>query len=224
MTTDPAPQSPVTDRRLLRQNVFERLLADIIDGTMAPGRRLRDDELTVILGVSRTPLREAVARLDELGLVHTAPNRYTRVAPLASKAIFEAVDVLIALAPLVTKQLMARLDEDALLEADFLTRRLERLPADEVGRGIGMLLQFAERNLDDLELLPSLARSTMIRLIRFTAQRPGVLLAAGGLQPVMDIADALRRQEAELTTRLVVAHLERIGQAVRAEWQPEDRG
>lgn len=224
MTPDPTPQAPVTDRRLLRQNVFERLLADIIDGTLAPGRRLRDDELTAILGVSRTPLREAVARLDELGLVHTAPNRFTRVAPLASTAIFEAVDVLVALAPLLTNRLMARLDEDALLEADFLTRRMERLPADEVARAIGMLLRFAERNLDDLELLPALTSSTMVRLVRYTAQRPSVLLVAGGLQPVMEIADALRSHDAELTARLVVAHLERIGQAVRAEWNPEGHG
>ncbi|HXH35546.1 MAG TPA: GntR family transcriptional regulator [Plantibacter sp.] len=224
MTSDQAPQPPVTDRRLLRQNVFERLLADIIDGTLAPGRRLRDDELTVMLGVSRTPLREAVARLDELGLVNTAPNRYTRVAPLASTAIFEAVDVLIALAPLVTNRLTERLDEDALLEVDFLTRRIERLPADQVARAIGILLRFAERSLDDLALLPSLTSSTMVRLIRYTAQRPGVLLVAGGLQPVMEITQALQSHDVELTTRLVVAHLERIGQAVRADWNPEDLG
>ena len=44
------------------------------------GQRLRDQELAERLGVSRTPVREALQRLERTGLVEVAPNRYTRVS------------------------------------------------------------------------------------------------------------------------------------------------
>ena len=53
-----------------------------MDGTLAPGERLRDQELCEWLGLSRTPVREALSRLEQDGLVETAPQRYTQVAPL----------------------------------------------------------------------------------------------------------------------------------------------
>ena len=43
----------------------------------APGMQLRDKELAVQLGVSRTPIREALLRLEDEGLVQTKPNRST---------------------------------------------------------------------------------------------------------------------------------------------------
>lgn len=80
----PLPTSSSGVRRvLLRDSAYDRLEAAIIDGTLRPGERLRDDELGAWLGVSRTPIREALARLADVGLVQTAANRYTRVAPVA---------------------------------------------------------------------------------------------------------------------------------------------
>jgi len=221
MPSDPVLRRPVADRRLLRQNVFERLLADIIDGTLEPGRRLRDDELTGLLGVSRTPLREAVARLEELGLVDTAPNRFTRVAPLESEAIFESIDLLVALAPLLAERLVGRLDEEALLEADYVSLRLARLSDDDAARALGLLLRFAERLLADLELIPAFTTSVMTRLLRYAAQRPAILRAAGGITPVREIADALIERDAVLTGHRVADHLSRLAVAIRADRQPD---
>ena len=52
----------------------------ILEGRLAPGERLRDHELAQRLGVSRTPVREALQRLEVIGLVEVSPNRYTRVS------------------------------------------------------------------------------------------------------------------------------------------------
>ena len=79
----PIPQeSPVIRRSLLRDDVFGRLRDAIVDGTFAPGEQLRDLELATWLGVSRTPVREALLRLAEAGLVVARPGRSTVVTPL----------------------------------------------------------------------------------------------------------------------------------------------
>jgi DNA-binding GntR family transcriptional regulator len=209
---------PVSDRRLLRQNVFERLLAEIIDGRLAPGRRLRDDELTALLGVSRTPLREALARLDGLGLVQTAPNRFTRVAPLASGTLFEVIDLLDALVPLLVRRIVERLDDDTLLEAEYLERRIARLPVEETTRAVGLLLSFGERLLDDLELIPSVIRSAMIALFRYAVQRPVVLIDAGGIGAVQAVLQALLDDDAKMMSDHAEEFLRRLAEAIRASW------
>lgn len=73
----------------------------IVDGTLAPGELLHDDELCAWLGLSRTPVRGALARLESEGLVETAPQRFTRVAPLEAQdaaALFPVVAAMHALA------------------------------------------------------------------------------------------------------------------------------
>lgn len=75
-----ANASVIPLRPRLSDDVHRMLLVAILDGTLAPDERLADDELTAWLGVSRTPIRFALERLDERGLVGMAPNRYTRVA------------------------------------------------------------------------------------------------------------------------------------------------
>ncbi|MGA1813190.1 GntR family transcriptional regulator [Frondihabitans sp. VKM Ac-2883] len=72
----PENQEP---RRLLRDVVYDKMFLAILDGTLELGERLNDDELVRWLGVSRTPVREAIAKLAEQGLVDIEANRYTRV-------------------------------------------------------------------------------------------------------------------------------------------------
>jgi DNA-binding GntR family transcriptional regulator len=95
----PVPKSTASQgpRRLLRDVVYEQMLEAIDNGTLVAGERLNDDELTSWLGVSRTPVREAIARLESEGLVEMAANRYTRVASLSGPAHDEAAVLLAAL-------------------------------------------------------------------------------------------------------------------------------
>ena len=87
----PVSDTAPVERRLLRDVVYGRLYEGILDGTLEPGETLLDEKLTAWLGVSRTPIREALMKLADLGLVEMAPNRYTRVAPIDLKAIDEAI-------------------------------------------------------------------------------------------------------------------------------------
>jgi len=83
-----------TPRKLLRDVVFDQLLTAIQDGTLEPGERLNDEELEKWLGVSRTPIREAISKLADIGLVETAPQRYTRVASPTNEQIGHALRML----------------------------------------------------------------------------------------------------------------------------------
>jgi DNA-binding GntR family transcriptional regulator len=76
----PIPKStPFFGRPSLRESVYEQLRDWIIAGVLEPQEILRDQELAERLGVSRTPVREALRRLEDEGLVETAKNRWTRV-------------------------------------------------------------------------------------------------------------------------------------------------
>jgi DNA-binding GntR family transcriptional regulator len=79
----PVPQQRAAiDRHLLRDTAYDALCAAIVAGTLAPGERLHDEELCAWLGLSRTPVRDAIGRLEDEGLIETAPQRYTQVSPL----------------------------------------------------------------------------------------------------------------------------------------------
>lgn len=106
----PAGSAPGT-RVLLRNAVYGRLLAAILDGTLTPGERLRDADLARWLGASRTPVREALARLEHEELVESEPNRFTRVSPVRSLAAAEGFPVVAALHGLAAGLAAPRADE-----------------------------------------------------------------------------------------------------------------
>jgi DNA-binding GntR family transcriptional regulator len=97
----PLPEFGVKLSRILaREEAYRKLRNWIIDGTLLPGEVLRDHAIAGSLGVSRTPVREALRRLQDEGLVETALNRWTRVAPLdltkarETYAVIESLEVL----------------------------------------------------------------------------------------------------------------------------------
>ena len=59
----------------MREQVLEVLRSEIIEGRLEPGRRLTERELTDLLGISRTVLRESLRQLESEGLIHLIPNK-----------------------------------------------------------------------------------------------------------------------------------------------------
>jgi DNA-binding GntR family transcriptional regulator len=92
----PAHQRPI-ERDLLKDRAYVAIRDAIVDGTLQPGEKLKDQELTAWLGLSRTPIREALNRLEQEGLVESEPQRFTRVAPLDRRAANDAFPVVAAL-------------------------------------------------------------------------------------------------------------------------------
>jgi DNA-binding GntR family transcriptional regulator len=109
------------DRRLLRDDVYNRIRDAIVDGTLVPGEQLRDQELAAWLGVSRTPVREALLRLAEAGLVVAQPGRSTTVSSLNLRDVRDARDVVAAMHQLAVREAVESLtqaDLDAMREAN----------------------------------------------------------------------------------------------------------
>jgi DNA-binding GntR family transcriptional regulator len=113
-------------RTLLRDQAYVRLRDAILDGTLEPGEQLKDAELSEWLGLSRTPIREALARLEEYGLVETAPNRYTRVAPLRGRDARDAFPVVAALHALAASLGVPRISDDELAAMRFANEEFAR--------------------------------------------------------------------------------------------------
>jgi DNA-binding GntR family transcriptional regulator len=92
----PIPQltdQPPAPRRLLRDVVYDKMFAAILDGTLQFGERLNDDQLVAWLGVSRTPVREAIAKLADQALVDIEANRYTRVVDPTHDEFVDTIDI-----------------------------------------------------------------------------------------------------------------------------------
>lgn len=118
----PVPTTPAAPpRALLRERVFESLRTAIVDGTLEPGERLLDTELCAWLDVSRTPLREALARLEQIGLVQVKPGSSTIVSPLDVRAAVEAQAVAASMHELAAREAVPLVKErhlEAMIEAN----------------------------------------------------------------------------------------------------------
>lgn len=123
----PVPKESVaTTKALLSDEAYWHIRDAIVTGVIAPGERLREAELEHWLGISRTPIREALLRLQHARLVSVEPGRSTTVMPLDSQiarqthAIVGAIFVLAA-----NEAARSRTDEDV-AEARAATERFTK--------------------------------------------------------------------------------------------------
>lgn len=185
--------SLAADRRLLRNDVYAVLLAGIVAGDLAPGERLKDGELTEALRVSRTPVREAMSRLAQVGLIQTAPNRYTLVSPLDDREIVSVIGVLRLLLPTAIAYSLRGVDVDTELELTVIAERLEResegTPVEAFQRvAAGLLGAIPDRVLaETIEVL-------LPRFIRYVSLSPegGVAVSR---ERVLEFARAIAQRD-----------------------------
>ena len=85
------------NRRTLHDEVVDRVRTLIVEGQLEPGSRIHESDLGRALGVSRTPLREALKVLASEGLIELVPGRGAIVKRLTRRDVREMLDVLIAL-------------------------------------------------------------------------------------------------------------------------------
>ncbi|MDF2558864.1 MAG: hypothetical protein K0R99_310 [Microbacterium sp.] len=79
-------------KQLLAEEVFHHLGRQIIEGGLEAGERIRDVDVAEELHVSRTPVREALQRLERLGMVTMYPSRYTEVTEVTSETIAQSLE------------------------------------------------------------------------------------------------------------------------------------
>lgn len=96
----------------LRDVVFNTLRESILKGEMKPGERLMEIHLANKLGVSRTPIREAIRKLELEGLVTMIPRRGAEVAQITAKGLRDVLEVRQALDALAMELACERISEE----------------------------------------------------------------------------------------------------------------
>lgn len=122
---------------VLGDEVYSVLGQAILDGRLRPGERLRDTELAGRLGVSRTPVREALQRLERNGLVEVAAGRWTRVSEPDSKALADTHEFVAYVMANAMRMALPRCSEEEL--AGILERADALIAASEADEPMKIL-------------------------------------------------------------------------------------
>lgn len=102
----------------LRDVVFQTLRQAILKGELAPGERLMEIQLAERLGVSRTPIREAIRKLELEGLVLMIPRKGAEVAKISEKNLRDVLEVRRSLEELSIELACRRMEPEALAELE----------------------------------------------------------------------------------------------------------
>jgi DNA-binding GntR family transcriptional regulator len=116
-STPPMRTRTIAPRRVLVDDVYDAVTALLMDGEIAPGDRANIESIARELGVSPTPVREALARLESEGLVvKQALKGYTAAAPLDAKGFDDLFAVRLLLEPGAARLAATRIEAPALGE------------------------------------------------------------------------------------------------------------
>lgn len=219
----PVPNGPdnPAPRRLLRDVVFEKMIAAIQDGTLQAGERLNDDELVSWLGVSRTPIREAIAKLVDYGLVEMEANRYTRIVRPTFEMYEHAVQMLGGFHELSARWAFPRFTDDDVREfsamCDQTLAYLAAHDTEAVSR-IGAMTSFTLARTGN-PLLPQLEATLNARVV-FMIQ---AALDEFQWEATADYVEQLRAAATARDREAVIAAFETYQQLTTAHLQAVQR-
>jgi DNA-binding GntR family transcriptional regulator len=233
------PEGLAFDRdevRTLRDRIAERIRSLIIDGALTPGDRLAEPDLAQRLGVSRTPLREALLQLDSEGFVRVTPRRGAVVSVLSHTDAAETYQVKGVLEAYAARLACTRLVPGDMEKLHDLHAQMCRIATSRT-KDVRTLLQLNaafHQTLSDAsgnEKLAGYIRSLRAQALRYNYIYLSVL---SHLTPSMKeherILAALAKRDAALVERLVRAHGDAAGKALcayidsqTAGHQPQER-
>ena len=211
---EPLPDQSLSDA------VVDRLRSAIWSGVYAPGDRLVERRLAHEFGISHIPLREALARLTEEGLVERLPRRGARVASLTEQMLEEVSSLRVVLEQFVIRRLKDRFTPAAHAELQLIVDRMVRAAdQQDLVRMHELDQQFHQTlwELTDHALLVDLAaqmRSRMSHFFRAAAaslEPDEVRRHADSHQHLLDVIASGDRRAAE---RAMKNHVEQAAQRI----------
>ncbi len=121
----PVPEnSKPINRFSMREEVYNTLLDWIMEGILRPGEKVLDKDLAERLGVSRTPVREAIRRLEDKGLIESAANKWTRIARVSIEEPKKFYPIIWTLEELAIEQGIASLDQEDFDQMEALNKKI----------------------------------------------------------------------------------------------------
>lgn len=226
---EPAPAVSLgTSGRRLVDRVHEGLLLAIKDGTLAPGERLVLHRLARELGVSLSPVREAIARLAQDGLVRLEPHRGAVVSLLTEEEIDEIYDVREALETFAITRAIGRATPS---DVEALERVVARM---EEGRERLTVRDWFELNREfHHQLVAPCGNAIMLgtldalwnRQVAVSMLTAYVAEPSAATRMIADhraLLEAFRERDAELARLLIQRHIREGREALRARIGPVD--
>jgi DNA-binding GntR family transcriptional regulator len=197
----------------LRELVFESLRESIISGMLNPGERLMEIQLAEEMGVSRTPVREAIRKLELEGLVVMIPRKGAYVAGLSLKDIADVFEIRRALEGLAAELAAERITEEELEELErYLVRISEEIEVGgdldkvvEIDTDFHTLLYKASRNYRLSQIINNL-REQIQRFRTTSLSYPGRMKVA--VEEHRRIVEAISSRDGELARKLAQEHIE----------------
>ena len=136
MSVVAGPLLPVR-RVLLRDQALTLLREAIVNGNLAPGEVVKDAELAERLGLSVAPVRAALARLVDEGLVEAKPQSHTRITPLVPQQVRDAAVVVRSMQQVAAREAVPRLtDDDVAAMREANDRFAAALAAEDVDAAV----------------------------------------------------------------------------------------
>jgi DNA-binding GntR family transcriptional regulator len=210
----------------LRELVFESLREAIISGMLRPSERLMEIQLAEEMGVSRTPVREAIRKLELEGLVVMIPRKGAYVAGMSIKDIADVFEIRGALEGLAAELASERATDE---ELEVMERYLVKI-SEEIENGD--LSKVVETDTDFHTLIYEASRnarlSQIINNLREQIQRfrttslsfPGRMKVA--LEEHRKIVEALSSRDGELARKLAQEHIENAENTMMGMIQHQD--
>jgi DNA-binding GntR family transcriptional regulator len=199
---------------------YERIRSMVIEGEIPPGARLGQVELAEQLGVSRTPVREALRRLTGEGLAEFVPNRGFRAASPGLDDVLRRLEVRSLLEPGIARLAAARRSHDDLIRLqDSIEREAAattRVAAHDASRDFHLLLAAATGNPELVSMLGSLWIVEIGRRL-LAARATSADWRNADVAEHRAIATAVGARDGELAARLMADH---IGEALQ-HWEQE---
>ena len=196
----------------LREIVFEALRDAIINGVLAPGERLMEVQMAEELGVSRTPVREAIRKLELEGYVMLLPRKGAYVADFSSKSIVDVLEVRGVLEALAAGLAAERITDQELDSLErLLVRASECAQNSDLDRLIEVDTEFhdvlykASRN-DRLAQIVANIREQIQRFRATSLAFPGRMQRA--VEEHKQIVDAIAERDTARAKRLAQQHIE----------------
>ncbi|MCD7873744.1 MAG: GntR family transcriptional regulator [Acidaminococcaceae bacterium] len=202
----------------LRELVCENIRQAIIDGTFSPGERLMEIQLANEIGVSRTPVREAIRKLELEGFVVMIPRRGTYVADISIKDINEVYEIRTSLDVLAARLAAERINDDEL-------ETLQRLLV-EIGQHIeeNNMEKIVEVDIAFHDVLYQASRNERLRNIinnlreQITVIRGCSMMYPGRLAYTMEehraLVDSIAARDVERAQNAARIHLENAEHAL----------
>jgi len=218
------PLPEIKDGRVLADWVTASLREAILRGYFDPGEKLDQDRIAKELKVSRTPVREALQRLESEGFVDIRPHYGAFIAVVSKQDVHEIYQVRGLLEAEVVRQVTPLIPDSVFDELELsLAKDQAQLEAGDTARHFESDIYFHETIISFVEnkllkeILDSL-NNRIIRVRRFAQLQPGFHLVES-FQEHRAIFQAMRQRDAEAAAAAMRTHLEksalRIQQFIR---------